>query len=214
NLITGTILPGHYFLIQEAGGTTNGVPLPTPDATGSIAMAATSGKVALVSGAASLPAATCPGDDLASPFNPIVGGSADCVRYAYLVERNSGTTNATFTVTLSPPAPGADVTFDIATQDKTANTANNDYVAKSLTNQIIPADQTSYTFTVIVNGDNTVEPDETFFVNVTNVTAAAVTDGQGVGTIQNDDLPALSVNDISLLEGDAGTKTFTFTISL
>src|SRR5207302_6150027 len=48
NLTTGSIAPGKYFLVQETGGTTNGAPLPTPDATGTIAMAATSGKVALV----------------------------------------------------------------------------------------------------------------------------------------------------------------------
>jgi hypothetical protein len=46
--LSGTIQPGHYYLVQEAqgaGGTTN---LPTPDATGTITMSATSGKVALV----------------------------------------------------------------------------------------------------------------------------------------------------------------------
>ncbi|HEX5836662.1 MAG TPA: lamin tail domain-containing protein, partial [Anaerolineales bacterium] len=46
--LTGTIQPGQYYLIQEAagiGGTDN---LPTPDATGSIPMSGTSGKVALV----------------------------------------------------------------------------------------------------------------------------------------------------------------------
>ena len=46
--ISGTIQPGHYYLIQEAqgsGGTTN---LPTPDATGTISMSLSSGKVALV----------------------------------------------------------------------------------------------------------------------------------------------------------------------
>jgi hypothetical protein len=46
--LTGTIQPGHYYLVQEAqgsGGTTN---LPTPDASGTIAMSLSSGKVALV----------------------------------------------------------------------------------------------------------------------------------------------------------------------
>src|SRR5258708_7521482 len=46
--LSGTIQPGHYYLVQEAqgaGGTTN---LPTPDATGTITMSATSAKVALV----------------------------------------------------------------------------------------------------------------------------------------------------------------------
>ena len=47
--LSGTIQPGHYYLVQEAagsGGTTN---LPTPDATGSISMSLSSGKVAPVS---------------------------------------------------------------------------------------------------------------------------------------------------------------------
>ena len=46
--ITGIIQPGHYYLIQEAAGTGGSMPLPTPDATGSIAMSGTNGKVALV----------------------------------------------------------------------------------------------------------------------------------------------------------------------
>ncbi len=131
-----------------------------------------------------------------------------------VVEGNSGTVTATFTVSLSAPAPSTDITFDIATQNNTATTANSDYVAKTLTNQLIPAGQQTYTFTVTVNGDAIVENDETFFVNVTNVSGATLTDGQGVGTIQNDDLPSLSINDVSQNEGNAGTTTFSFTVSL
>ncbi|HNP24789.1 MAG TPA: T9SS type A sorting domain-containing protein, partial [Panacibacter sp.] len=79
------------------------------------------------------------------------------------------------------------VTFNIATADNTATTANADYVAKSLTSQTIPAGSLSYNFTVTVNGDITVEPNETFFVNVSSVTGATVSDAQGLGTISNDD---------------------------
>jgi hypothetical protein len=50
NLTTGSLAPGKYFLVQESGGTTNGVPLPIADATGSINLGSTSGKVALVLG--------------------------------------------------------------------------------------------------------------------------------------------------------------------
>ena len=131
-----------------------------------------------------------------------------------LAEGNVGTTTATFTVSLSAPAPSTDITFDIATQDNTATTANSDYVAKTLTNQIIPAGQQTYTFSVTVNGDVNIEPDETFFVNVTNASGATITDGQGIGTIQNDDIPALSINDVSQNEGNVGSATFTFTVSL
>jgi hypothetical protein len=287
NLTSGMIAPGKYFLVQESGGITNGVPLPAPDATGSIALAATLGKVALVAGTGALGTAACPGDDLVSPFNPVDGTIADFVGYGStattsghcyegpgpatapsnttvdlrkaggctdtgnntadflvsapfprnssspanncsggavpnltindvtVIEGNSGTATATFTVSLSAPAQGADVTFDIATQDNTATTANNDYVAKTSTGQIIPAGQTTYSFSVTVNGDVSIEPDETFFVNVTNVAGANVTDGQGLGTITNDDLPILSISDVPpTVEGNSGTKLFTFTVSL
>ncbi|WP_258079733.1 putative Ig domain-containing protein [Xanthomonas arboricola] len=129
-------------------------------------------------------------------------------------EGNAGTTNATFTVSLSQPAGTGGVSFDIATADGTA-TAGVDYVASSLTGQTIPAGSSSATFTVLVNGDTLSEPNETFFVNVSNVTGASVGDGQGQGTIVNDDaLPALSIDDVSVNEGNSGTTTATFTVSL
>ena len=56
-------------------------------------------------------------------------------------------------------------------------------MASSLTGQTIPAGSSTYTFTVLANGDTLNEPSETFFVNVTNVINAVVVDGQGVGTI-------------------------------
>lgn len=46
--LSGTIQAGGYYLIQEAKGTGGTTPLPTPDATGTLAMAAGAGKVALV----------------------------------------------------------------------------------------------------------------------------------------------------------------------
>jgi hypothetical protein len=46
--LSGTISPGHYYLVQEAAGSGGTTSLPTPDATGTISMSATSAKVALV----------------------------------------------------------------------------------------------------------------------------------------------------------------------
>jgi hypothetical protein len=43
-----TLQPGQYLLVQQAAGTGGTTPLPAPDATGTIAMSATTGKVALV----------------------------------------------------------------------------------------------------------------------------------------------------------------------
>lgn len=111
-------------------------------------------------------------------------------------EGDSGTTTFTFTVSLSSPANAGGVTFDIATADGTATTANNDYVTNSLTGQTIAQGNSSYMFNVTVNGDTTPEPNETFFVNVTNVSGATVVDGQGLGTINNDDVTITNINQI------------------
>ena len=129
-------------------------------------------------------------------------------------EGNSGTTNFTFTVSLSAPAGPGGVSFDIGTANGTA-TAGVDYVAQSLTGQTIPAGSSTYTFTVQANGDTLNEPSETFFANVTNVTNAVVADGQGVGTIVNDDpVPSLAINDVTVTEGNSGTTNATFTVTL
>jgi predicted extracellular nuclease len=55
------LLPGRYYLIQQASGANNGVLLPQPDASGTIAMAAAAGKVALVRSTIALTGA-CPND--------------------------------------------------------------------------------------------------------------------------------------------------------
>ena len=49
---------------------------------------------------------------------------------------------------------------------------------------------------VTVNGDTAVEPNETFSLNVTNVTGATVLDGTGTGTIQNDDVTLIAIHDV------------------
>ncbi len=120
-----------------------------------------------------------------------------------LSEGNAGTTSFIFTVSLAAPAPAGGVTFDIATADGSAEDDNppaedNDYVAQSLTGQTILATASTYTFTVVVNGDSVSEPDEAFFVNVTNVLplTVTVTDSQGLGTILNDDVALSFIHDV------------------
>jgi len=77
-LTTVILLPGQYYLIQESSGGSNGASLLTPDATGTIAMAAGSGKVALVKTSTALTSA-CPSDanivDLVG-----YGSTANCFR--------------------------------------------------------------------------------------------------------------------------------------
>jgi len=139
-------------------------------------------------------------------------GATLLVGDATVSEGNSGTKTLTFTVSLSAVASTA-VTYNIGTANNTA-TAGSDYVANSLSGQSIPAGVTSKTFNVTINGDTAIEPNETFFVNASNVVGATVADPTGVGTISNDDVPSLAINNASVSEGNSGTKTLTFTVSL
>ena len=56
--------------------------------------------------------------------------------------------------------------------------------------------QTSKTVTVNVTGDTAVEPNETFVVNLSAPSGATLVDGQGPGTILNDDGPVLRIADV------------------
>jgi len=105
-----------------------------------------------------------------------------------LFEGNVGTTPATFTVSLSEPTT-ATVTVDFATADGTATLADNDYQSNSGTLTFSPGDTTE-TITVLVNGDTAVEPDENFFVDLSDPQNGTIADGQGVGSVLNDDLTA------------------------
>jgi len=59
--LSGTIAAGGYYLIQQAQGAGGTTPLPTPDASGAIPMAATAGKVALISNQTTIASGTsCP----------------------------------------------------------------------------------------------------------------------------------------------------------
>ena len=134
-------------------------------------------------------------DDFSVTPQGVAGGQpALTVNDVSLNEGNAGVTTFTFTVSLSAPAPAGGVTFDIATADGPAGQATQpgDYTQKALTSQTIPAGSSTYAFAVLINGDTTFETNETFFVNVTGVTGASVADGQGQGTIVNDDAPLLT----------------------
>src|SRR5262249_10483941 len=91
-------------------------------------------------------------------------------------------------------------------------TAGNDYQTRSGTLTFAPG-VTSQTITVLVNGDHGSEPDETFFVNLDSPTVASIADGQGVGTILDDD-PDITITDLSATEGNTGTTNFVFPVSI
>ena len=134
-------------------------------------------------------------------YQVAAGGAAIEIGDATVTEGNSGTTSATFTVTLSPAASGT-VTVNYATADGSATTANSDYAASSGVVTFNMGESVK-TITVMVNGDMTPEFNETFFVNLSAASGASILDGQGLGTITNDDgpMPPITCPTSSVLPG-------------
>jgi hypothetical protein len=86
----------------------------------------------------------------------------------------------------------------------------NQYFAGTLT---FAPNETLKTIPVLVNGDRLGEPNENFFVNLTNATNATIGDNQGLGTILDDE-PRVSIGNATVIEGNTGTTTITFTVTL
>jgi len=89
-----------------------------------------------------------------------------------------------FTISLSAPSTQT-VSVTVSTQAGSA-TDNVDFGAGSIVLNI-PAGQTSQTVSIFIKGDTAVEGTENFFVNLSNPVNATIADGQGVGTIIDDD---------------------------
>jgi hypothetical protein len=132
-----------------------------------------------------------------------------------VAEGDSGTSTAAFTVSRSG-ATGGPASVQWRTLDAQAK-AGTDYVAVPFTTLTFAAGETAKPVSVTINGDATVEADETFYLRLSSPVGGTVADGSGVGRITNDDvavvLPTLSVNDVTVTEGDAGTTSATFTIT-
>ncbi len=129
----------------------------------------------------------------------------------------------------SAASPGS-VTFDItlsaaSTQSvtvnyQTANGINNpaiagsDYVAKSGKLTFAPG-ETLKRVTINFIGDSTVELNETFFFDLKTPTNATIADSRGVGQINNDDGPGITIaNALTVNEGNGGTTSQIFTVTL
>ena len=129
-----------------------------------------------------------------------------------VTEGNTGTVAATFTVSLSG-ASSQTITVNYTTADSSA-VAGSDYVSASVT-VTFTAGQLTQPISITVNGDTTLELNDTFNVNLSGATNATIADNQGLGTINNDDtLPTISINDVSVNEGNGSTTTASFAVSL
>ena len=131
--------------------------------------------------------------DVAGANNPTVtpvNATKIKINDAKQAEPTSGTRDMVFTVALTSPAGGT-ITVDFATQDEPAGPgkavagtcgSGGDYVATS--GQVaFTAGQQVKTINVPICSDATVEPDETFLVNLSNPTGSTILDGQATGTI-------------------------------
>lgn len=127
-------------------------------------------------------------------------------------EGNSGTSFANFTASLSNVS-GKPVSFTINVTPGTASPGS-DYNFFQSTATIAPGNA-SLMISVPILGDTTFEDDETFLINLSNPINVTIADGQGMGTIKNDDpIPSVTINDVTLAEGNSGTLLFVFTIRL
>ena len=121
------------------------------------------------------------------------------------------------TVTLSA-ASSSPVSVAFTTLSGTA-TSGQDFAPAS-GRVTFPIGTTAQTIPVTVIGDTTLEPDESFTVQLSDPVNAMIARGTGTVTIKkNDDLPpagahTLSISDASVKEGNSGTKTMSFTVSL
>ncbi len=164
--LSGVIPAGRYFLVAEAAGTSCagspcGVPLPTPDASGAIAMAGTAGKVVLVAQTAAL-SGTCPASV----------NIADLVGYG---------TTATCNETANAPAP-SNTTGDLRANNGCTDTNNNsaDFAAVAPTPRNSATPQNSCGFIAIGAANPTaVDAGQSSLLTV-NVTPAAAPPSTGI----------------------------------
>lgn len=171
--------------------------------------------------------AACPATDqrgVARPQDGDNSGSAACDTGAYetrsqlsvsdisLTEGTGGSTTATFTVNLTPTS-GSTVTVQYTTSNGSA-ASGSDYTSASGTLTFTPG-QASQPVNVTLTTDAADENDETFSLTLSNPSNADIVDGQATATIIDDDgLSSLSINDVTLDEGNSGTVNAQFTVTL
>jgi hypothetical protein len=126
------------------------------------------------------PGSGCP----AYSFTENSPGPGISIADARVLEGDSGTKNMTFDVTLSAPAP-VTTTVHFATANGTA-VSGADYNQTAGTITFFPGDSLK-TFNVPVVGDKLAEADETLLVNLSSPSGGTIVDGQGQGTIVDDD---------------------------
>ena len=183
--LSGTIQPGQYYLIQEAVGSGGTVDLPTPDVIGTIAMAASAGKIALVNNSTLLNTA-CP------------SGVVDFLGY--------GTTANCFEGAGPAPAPG-NTTADIRSNDCTDTDDNSvDFAAVAPTprnsSSPIKLCMDPLTVTAVANLTGTAASNLTATASAVNATGTAAANLTATACASATGYHSLLINEVAWM----GTK--------
>jgi probable HAF family extracellular repeat protein len=129
-----------------------------------------------------------------------------------VMEGDSGTSTIGFLVRLSRPIDET-VTVSFSTADGGA-TAGDDYFATAGSLVFAPGELEQRILVSII-GDTRVESNETILVNLIAASGATIGNEQAVGRILNDDQPpSLTINDVSIVEGNSGISYAVFTVTL
>ncbi|PSB15514.1 DUF4347 domain-containing protein [Phormidesmis priestleyi ULC007] len=125
-------------------------------------------------------------------------------------EGNKGATAAyVFNVILSTITPET-VTVGYTTKDNSATTLDNDYITQAGILTFAP-NTLNQKITVLATGDDTLEPDESFFIDLQNPSSNAdisAVDGRGTATLTNEDKrPTLNIDSPTKREGLSNETT-------
>jgi serralysin len=129
-----------------------------------------------------------------------------------ILEGETGTTAGRFVVSLNRKS-AAKITVKYATANNTA-LAGEDYTARTGTVTFLPG-ETRKVISIPIIGDQKVETDENFWVNLRSPVNAVINDNRARGTIRNNDLlPVLNITGGEVTEGNSLTKNLPFTVNL
>lgn len=216
--LSGSIAPGKYFLIQESQGAGGTVNLPTPDVTGTIAMSATSAKVALVASTTALTGA-CPSPDV----DFVAYGTVNCSEGS-----STGATSAPIlTNTTADFRAGGGCTdtnvnsADFVTPASAPNPRNSASAANpclSIGNVTLPEGDSGTTpFTFVASLNVAASTDVTFTATTADVSATAGSDYTALNAAPfTITAGQLSTNVVVLVNGDTiaePDETFTVTLA-
>jgi DNA/RNA endonuclease G (NUC1)/fibronectin type 3 domain-containing protein len=208
--LTGSIAPGHYYLVQESAGAAGTANLPAPDATGTIALSATAAKVALANTATI--AVQCPSGGSIADFVGY-GPTANCSETSptpvlsntsAAVRKNNGcidtnNNSADFTVVAQPLNPR-----NSGTATNNCSIVNNPPSVTAPADPIASVAQDAAPFTVNLTGSDDGGVYVWSATAGTGISNVAVSTGQSSANV---------TYQVTLVAGFNGTATFTATLS-